>query len=219
MKRIRNKKITGIAACLLAFVLVFTLGIQGVYAFVTHKTEMTNTITAQSSSVIITENPASGYQIKPGGSQEKEVTFTNTSESAVFIRMSFAATWTDKDGNLLESVPDYAVINLTNAVKTSLQWELKSDGWYYYKQVLAKGKKTAPVMNHVTFASNLPDTYKDGNYTLTFTVEAVQCSDEDAVNTTATTKLFGRAGAITNNAKKTIDPTSKAVTGGDVTWE
>lgn len=36
-------------------------------------------------------------------------------------------------------------------------WELKSDGYYYYKKILPKGSKTTPLFTTVTVSKNAPE--------------------------------------------------------------
>ena len=96
-----------------------------------------------------------------------------------------ALTWND---NGVEK--HYAVINTQN----DDSWELKSDGWYYYKTTLAKDESTLSLLKSVTFncevntvgeirysvdgqaGESMPNEYAEANYHLYITF---QMSDEE----------------------------------------
>lgn len=142
-----------------------------------------------------------------GTVEEKEVKFTNTGNSSVFLRMTYTEYWEQEDGTILPNmVSNYGEPTEIAAKKVgtipeedpweegtdwkapntnlSVQWEQKDDGWYYYKGVLKPGESTQSIMDYVAIWWYVHlgrfDEYLSGNgteYHLYFQVEAVQASD------------------------------------------
>ena len=205
--------------------LILTITVLGTtYAFKSHNSQLTNLLKAHKVSGGIIENggsPEGGegdFTFTPGGNTTKKVQFENTGDAAVFLRVAYAQTWLDKDGELLAhgpSAPDpsYATPNWTG--NWTSEWFYGDDGWYYYKKVLKAGDITDEVLDSVGFLNTpaLPDEYATGKYELTFIMEIVQCSDEAKVNEDALSKTFGKKATISE-----ISIEKGAVTGGTVTW-
>ena len=222
-KKLRFYRITYKKAWVLLWLLFFLVlaGIGLTYAYTPHAVQQSNRLKAHTVSVDTDEKtPSSGLAVRPGETVQKEVRFQNTGNAAVFLRFSYAETWTDPNASQspggedipgwLEQKSGLSELNWTSVRLT--QWEEKNDGWYYYKFILPPGAYTDLVLTGVSFSPDLPEEYMEGMYELIFTVEAVQCSDEGAVNQAALTLIFDRATA----ADLTIIDGS--VTGGTVEW-
>jgi len=179
------------------------------YAASLHSVQQTNILQSRDVSVKIDEN-FPDPTITPGETKTKAVAFTNTSSAPVFLRVSYAETWTN-GGQWLPDDGSHAVKNWTPA--WNADWVDGGDGWYYYKKVLAAGASTGDILSSVTFPPGLASPYADGQYSLSFTAEAVQLSDETLVNTQATQTVFGKTATVT------ITSTGNgAVTAGTVSW-
>lgn len=125
--------------------------------------------------------------IEWGATINKYARFTNTGESAIVIRASYAQYWTKTVGpdterlnNYYDTGSAYANIATPNWVSggflNTALWTSGGDGWFYYRLPLAPGANTQDVLESVSFVSPMPDGYIDADYSLAFTVEACQVS-------------------------------------------
>jgi hypothetical protein len=189
--------------CVAIVALLIISGVGVTYAYNQHNTELDNMLRASSvaGEIIENENPAgesNEFELKPGKETSKRVRFKNTGEADVFVRVAFSERWTDKDGNWLVNIHDYTTLHWTSMWQKA--WELKNDGWYYYKEILPSKAMTEEVLSSVGFAPDdelLPE-YQTGNYRLLFTMEVLQASGEAAVNYGALEKAFGRTATVTD---------------------
>ena len=190
--------------------------IAGSYAYNQHRVEQENLLKAQLVSCEVIENEMSAgaentFEIKQGEETRKRVQFKNTGETPVFVRVSFVETWTGEEGEWIEYNHTYAVPNWTDSWKTL--WQIQSDGWYYYNQILGAGETTEEILSSVSFLPELPQKYADGRYQLVFTMEVVQCSNEPKVNEDALEKVFAQ-----KEVKIDMSMEHGVVISGNVTW-
>lgn len=190
--------------------LAVTLSIGGTLAWTFHQVSQENRLQSHTVAAVIDET--TDGRLSTSGSEIKEVSFRNTGSSAVFLRVAYNESWQSPTEGWLPNESGYAVKGWSSTWGS--QWEDGGDGWYYYRQVLPAGASTAAVLNNVVFSSALPPKYQDAAYDLNFTIEAVQASDEAAVNTSATQTVFGRTAAVIG---MTVSADG-ACTGGTVTW-
>lgn len=200
----QKRKGLGIAAALLTL-FVLPVVIQVTTAWNMHQVEQQNNLQSRSHGANI-EEVFPNHQVTPGGTNAKTVSFKNTGSGAALVRAALSERWVAGSAQL--EGPTGVTLNW--APQWGTDWELKSDGWYYYKRVLPAGSDTGAVLQSVTFPAQPPS---GAEYRLAFAVETLQVSDEDAVNTAAATAVFGRGVQVTG---KTIS--NGAVTGGTVTW-
>lgn len=157
-------------ALLLLFAALAAAGVTG--AAVLHSLRLENSIKTPPVEGIITEN------LENGG---KTVSFTNTGEADVFLRVAWGQTWSvskeeggkntalpnelkrekEGTGKTVEAKNAGDVIRPAVPMFESGDWYLDSeDGWYYYKRVLpgsgsgkAEGERsTAPLVTGVDFS-------------------------------------------------------------------
>lgn len=200
----KRKKGLGIAAALLTL-LVLPVVIQVTTAWNAHHAEQENNLQSRSQGVTI-EEVFPNHQVTAGVTQTKTVSFKNRGRGSALVRAAYTERWESGVSHL--EGPTGVTLNW--APQWGTDWELKSDGWYYYKRVLPAGGDTGAVLESVTFPAQPPS---GAEYRLAFAVETLQVSDEDAVNTAASQAVFGRGVQVTG---KTIS--NGAVTGGTVTW-
>lgn len=200
----KRKKGFGIAASLLTLVLV-PLVIWGTTAWNVHRTAQENNLQSRSHGARI-EEVFPNHQVTPGGTETKTVSFKNTGSGAALVRAALSDRWI-AGADQLEG-PTGVTLNWTP--QWAADWELKNDGWYYYKKVLPAGSDTGPILQGVTFPAQTP---AGADYHLAFMVETLQVSDEDAVNTAAATAVFGRNVQVTGKVLS-----NGAVTGGTAVW-
>ena len=193
---------------LLSSLVIVALIVSGAtYAYNQHLTRLDNFLNAEQVSAEIIENglevgEVASLNMNLGGETLKEVRFRNTGSAGVFVRVSFAETWTGRE-QWLSSDNDYVELNWTNAWED--EWEEGEDGWYYYKKVLLTETETNEVLSSVTFKDypEVPLDYINANYQLFFSMEVVQYSEETAVNDDVLRDVFRRSATV-------ID--------GNVTW-
>lgn len=138
---------------------------------------------------------------------KKEVKFTNTGSSSVFLRVAYSEYW-EKDGKILSNTVNGKPIAQkkwkdvwtgTNP-KVSAEWTHCSDGWSYYNTSLKPQDATNVILAEAKVNSaDLPEEYVGANYHLYFKVEVVQCSDgfhtanSDEVNVAAINQVFAKS--------------------------
>lgn len=139
----------------------------------------------------------------------KQVTFANkeTTNTPVVLRINYNELWRKEvDGVKLSLDNNVNGTNVVNKNFTSAflnDFELKEDGWYYYKKVL-KAEESVKVLESIALNEELIATspyendYKTYTYELSFNFEAIQA------NSAAISEIWNRNATINNN---------------EVTWE
>ena len=176
-------------------------GLSATYAYNQHNTELDNMLRASSVAGTIIENEkpvgeSNRFELRPGGETPKRVRFKNTGEANVFVRVAFSETWAGNNNEWLANNYKYTTLHWTSTWQKA--WELKNDGWYYYKEILPSQAMTDEVLSSVEFASyeTLPLAYQNGTYQLHFTMEFLQYSEEAIVNERALERVFGRTATV-----------------------
>lgn len=204
MQTRRKKK--NLLPLLLLLCLSCLVGVTG--ATVLHKLTMENPLKTSTVEGSVKE------KLDNGG---KAVSFRNTGEADVFLRVAYTQTWTCQDGDDTVILPNRAektdgtMVDAAEPVFVNGScWTEGDDGWNYYNQVLpgtASGKgaddRTSKLfVDGVTFADfkTLKDTrYQNASYSLHFTMEVVQASSEKAVSEAAAEELFGKTPVLPTN--------------------
>lgn len=206
-------KMMNMKAILPAAALAVTAAIGTTFAWPNWNLDVTNEMKSHTTDVKIDENFT--------GWTQKEVSFENTGDSSVFLRISYTEYWDDGEGKFLSNVVDgesVATKAWTEAFKSAngeagTEWLDGGDGWYYYKKVLKAGEKTGKILNYVSFHKPIGEEavdeneaayrlYNPNNYHLYFKAEVVQCSDggntlnSEEVNARATNRVFGRVAKV-----------------------
>jgi len=189
---------------ILILMTLIVLGVGVTYAYNQHNTQVDNFLKASQVAGEIIENGQlvgveKPFSLDPGYDVEKRVQFKNTGEAPVFVRISFGETWLDSDGKWLTNDNEYATLYWTEA--WAEEWQLKADGWYYYKKILKPDALTSEILTNVEFDAheNLQLEYQTAKYQLFFTMEVVQCSADMTVNDKALKATFGRGATITED--------------------
>lgn len=117
---------------------------------------------------------------------KKVVIANNDNKASVILRVSYIEIWSQKVGDNV-----FTLSNKVNGEDTVIKdWtsEFKDnfidgkDGWYYYTKVL-KPNQSVQILNMITKNDTLLeglDDYKDYDYELTFSYEAIQASEKAA---------------------------------------
>ena len=198
-------KLSGIA--LLA---ALTVGIGSTSAVIRHQIDLKNEISADTVVVEVDDNQSDWT--KP-----KKVSFKNSGSADVFLRVAYSESWStaggaDGEKELLSNKMPGSDSDVASKVVSGENWELREDGWYYYKKVLPAGSTTESFMEQVDFSNidsleeSLKNTYKNAEYEIHFQAEAVQASDEWKVSEEAAAALFDKdISAAVNDGATIID--------------
>lgn len=140
MKKVKGKKRFFLITCLM--LLCAVAGIGGVLAYFTDSEQTNNKLKVAVNDTSI-EEVFPDPSFKPRSVVKKEVRVTNNG-SDTYVRMQVL--FSDND------MQQYCTVNWNTT-----DWELKSDGYYYYKKILPKGSKTTPLFTTVTVSKNAPE--------------------------------------------------------------
>ena len=139
MKKVKGKKRFFLITCLMLLCAVAGIG---VLAYFTDSEQTNNKLKVAVNDTSI-EEVFPDPSFKPGSVVKKEVRVTNNG-SDTYVRMQVL--FSDND------MQQYCTVNWNTT-----DWELKSDGYYYYKKILPKGSKTTPLFTTVTVSKNAPE--------------------------------------------------------------
>ena len=168
-----KRKILLVAA---ALCMIAILAVGGTLAYFTDTTEVKNNVFTVGNVKIKLEEPKWDEQgeedapeVYPGEALAKDPTVTNIGANPCFVRVSVEGL------DCLGEGEDMLIHVRTNYVKDALGegWELYTDGYYYYTEVLAAGAATTPVFDSIVIPTAL--TNGDGTeFSIDVFAQAVQ---------------------------------------------
>lgn len=160
-------------------VILTALFTQPSLAYYTTIGRATNVVTSGDIQLAIHERmgngvfPENGVFVIPGDKVEKEVTIQNVCSHPFWLRVKLV-----KGSNSAEVSPEALQILDLNLE----DWEVREDGYYYYKRALLPNETTAPLIKSVQIEGSLIDQHDVGTaLTLTVKAEAVQSEHNAAV--------------------------------------
>lgn len=182
------------------------------FGWMAPKISIDNELTGRETKVEIEEEFKNREGGKPGA--VKKISFKNTGDSDIFLRMTYAEYWnyedeqgekwqlsnTAEDGSRIARKVFGAADGGNGEKPDEVLWEEGKDGWYYCKKVLPPGSSIDNVLLEVEFPENFTESqknYENARYHLYFKAEAVQAStsektqNRDEVNAKAVSRLFG----------------------------
>lgn len=179
---INKKAILLTALAIASLVSVMSVGSTYAYLKIVNDTPASNSFSVASSAdpSIVDE---SGAKVSVG----------NTGYS-VYVRAAIVATWEDNSGNVLGTATGYTLSDKDE------NWVLGSDGYYYFKEPVASGGKTAVLFTSCTATETAPEGY---HLSIDVLAQTVQAAGKDG-DTMAVTQAWGCAVA----GDKTITPPS-----------
>ena len=230
MERFKNLSLKKKRTLAIAGVSLVTLTIVGTIAYHQDSMFFANIFRAKDDVVEFSETFDSPDDWQPCQEIPKTAVATNKNDTPRYVRMKINEYWRTKNtqtptddhstSDLALTWNDngvekhYAVINTQN----DDSWELKSDGWYYYKTTLAKDESTLSLLKSVTFncevntvgeirysvdgqaGESMPNEYAEANYHLYITF---QMSDEEMI--AARDTLYDIVAHQTNGVDTNID--------------
>lgn len=133
------------------------------------------------------------------GKVKSDVVIKNTGTTDAYIRAAVVATWQDKDGNVYGKAP---VPNVDFKYATTLkngEWQLGSDGFYYYAKPVAPGASTTQLIRE----AGPDETRTPEGYYLSIEIigSGIQAKGKDANGKTPVELAWGEAAAKAVGAK------------------
>lgn len=151
-----------------ALLVLLTLSVSGVRAYLLHSDQVSNTLTVDSHPIIsIGKNHV--------------VTVSDTAYP-VYLRAAVVVNWKDADGKILATVPSGYTLTPGKDTKTGATWvKNNEDGFYYYTKSVLAGETIPPVITLT------PPSVEQEGYTLVadVAVQAIQ-----AIGTTDTDEKY-----------------------------
>ncbi len=127
--------------------------------------------------------PDEAIRIFPGYEVKKTVTARNMGDLPMYVRIKLDSEITlaesshGREAEIDRSLVGYD-INLEN-------WLLHTDGYYYYRTPLTKGKEATPLFTKVKFSEDMGNLYKDSTIRFKVRMEVVQANNNGASVTEA----------------------------------
>ena len=152
----RSKKST--LTLILTLLLVVALSVGGTIAFLTSQQSVTNTFT-------VAGGPTPDIEENFDGHTKSNVCVRNKGDVDCLVRATVVANHLDDDGNVIAGAPVNDISFNTDA------WTPLSDGYWYYKGVVAPGAKTADLIASYT---------SDQHISVVINAQTVQAEPEQA---------------------------------------
>lgn len=114
--------------------------------------------------------------VMPGSQISKIVQVRNVGGNPAYVRIQVEKA-IELDDVSAGQVPDLDLITFNLNTE---KWELGTDGYYYYKNVLQPGEVTEPLFTVVTFDSDMDNMYQKSSATVDVTAYAVQSDNNGA---------------------------------------
>lgn len=134
--------------------------------------------------------PEGPLRVMPATEVSKIVYVVNLEQPA-FVRISLEFIFKDSSGEVFdlteEEFDSLISVNLNNE-----DW-IEKDGYYYYKQALAKGSESLPIFDTVSFnGQNMTNEYQNSTLDIIVTTEAVQSANNgsDPLKASGWQKVF-----------------------------
>lgn len=182
LSRLRAVLVTALLICSLA-----VAGATTAYYYASNTTQ--NPMATKGTSVYLQEVFNKDDKWLPGETKEKIVRFGNQTDKPQVLRFRATEGWLN--GNAAWTPTTANPIQLHWTAALSSDWTF-IDGWYYYKQPLAVGSMTAPVLDWAKFNTTLSnDGHAEDFSGKTFRLN-VEMETLD-VNTTITSLQWGRS--------------------------
>ena len=175
---LQRRRPTPLAAAALLMVLFMSVG--GTLAWLTaHTSAITNTFTVATPGVDIEE----GFDKQT----KSNVQVKNTGEVEAYIRVALVPTWEDENGNAVAEPASLDDLSITWG--NSGKWLKGTDGYWYYKEPVAPGGRTAVLLEKATVTT-------ENGYQMNLQVMA---DSIQADPTRAVTAMWGKdkGGAVT----------------------
>lgn len=154
----------------------------GTYAWFTAQDDTTNTLTAGTVKIEINEDydPVIAWQPGDVNTKAKQVSVKSQGNKRTYVRVSLTPVWGhEDDGGNFVAEPSLPVDNVELIFDEDYDYNwVYSDGWYYYKHILAAGGETPLLLSSVTLDENTGPEYEGKVLQIVVSAEAVQASHD-----------------------------------------
>ncbi|MBP5633375.1 BspA family leucine-rich repeat surface protein [Candidatus Saccharibacteria bacterium] len=195
MKRLKNKKTLLFGGIL--FLAVAALGVTIAYNH--DSSTLANEFRLGAYEVTTSEVFVSPNNWQPGDETEKTLTVSNNSDEDIMVRVKYKGVWRNA-ADTRNLPPEKDGVELAQIVlQNQSDWELKGDGYYYYKNALAPNSATSSLFQKVvlnpdanfgvdnvctststgTVCEKPANIYEGAKYHLKITAESVQADAAD----------------------------------------
>ena len=140
--------------------LAITVTTCGIFAYLSDTDSVTNSLSIGDNNTEITEIFTPPDNINPGDIIKKEVAVKNNGSMPCFVRVALLVSNKDMSNNI--------TLNLDTT-----NWELKPDGYYYYKKILPVGSTTEKLLSSVSISSSI-NTSDIEDFNITIYSESIQ---------------------------------------------
>lgn len=173
-----KRKILTIA---MSLCIVAILAVGASLAYFTDNEKATNTFTVGNVDITLTEPNwvGSGSQdapeVYPGEPLAKDPTVTNDGANPCFVRIKVTGLdCLGDDAGMITYRTDYVTGKLGE------NWELHTDGYFYYNKVLAEGVTTDALFDQIVIPTGLKNGDAQTNFNVVVSAEAVQAQGAKA---------------------------------------
>ena len=237
MKRFKNLSLKKKRTLAIAGVSVLCLVVVGTIAFNQDSIFFNNLFKLADDNVEFVETFDSPDDWQPCQEIDKTAVARNKNTTPRYVRMKINEYWRTKNSQTPASdhetsdlpltwddsgtTKNYAIINTQNDDK----WELKRDGWYYYKTTLAQNESTLSLLKSVTFncevntageirysadgkaGESVPTEYSEATYHLyiTFQMSDEEMKPEQHTADCDSNSLYDHIACITNGTDENVD--------------
>ena len=167
-------KMKKVLALVLIICLAMAAGVGATLAYLIDKDSATNTFTVGNVDIVLTEPNwvASGSkdapEVYPGEALAKDPQVTNTGKNPCFVRIKV----TGLDCLGTEGMIQYRTNYVVGAL--GADWELHTDGYFYYTNVLEVGKTTTALFDSIVIPTTATNALSDGSFNIVIDAYAVQ---------------------------------------------
>lgn len=167
-KKTHRKNTDRAVLLLVSLVLVLSAAIGGTLGYLTNQKTVTNTMQVGEFSTDIDEKLDHGVK--------SNVTVENTGEYDAYIRAVVVVTWQNQDGDVYPETPDEGT---DYTIEYGTNWELKDDGFWYYKGVVGADGETSNLIDTCKPIGKAPEDGYDLNVEIL--ASAIQADPQQAV--------------------------------------
>ncbi len=113
------------------------------------------------------------HTLMPGDTADKIVYVENTGDNAFYTRIKLNCSAQSPDGKALGA--GHIAFNID-----TVNWQLGTDGWYYYRSAVDKGAQTAPLFTEVSLLPETGNEYMNADVSIRVVAQAVQRANNGA---------------------------------------
>jgi predicted ribosomally synthesized peptide with SipW-like signal peptide len=166
---------------LMALAAILLAAAGGTIAYFSAQSTAVNVITAGNIGMTLHDETADGKAfpqddlsaLMPGDTAQRIVYVENTGDHALYTRIKLRCSAKAPGGSALSFEKIALDIDTAN-------WQLGTDGWYYYGSAVEKGAQTVPLFTVVSLLPETGNDYMNADVKIEITAQAVQQANNGA---------------------------------------